>query len=219
LHSFFNSLERQAGQHTAVAEGEIQNNWNFDGLSRSAHKEVWFVDEANMIDTNLMSHLQQAALLRKAAVIYLGDYRQLPPIGGGHAYSRLILEDRIHSFDLKTSFRQRDALETVRRAVEEAALGRIEQSLDWLRNNTFEYFHKDERFTRLAAMYAHFKPQERSQSVIITGTNRDRIDLNLKVHRILKNQGFLSEGAWIPAGDIGERAHHLFAQPQGPGGV
>lgn len=194
LHSFFNSLERQAGHRTPVPEGEIQNQWNFQGLKKFPGREVWFVDEANLINNRLMDYLQQAALKRGASVVLAGDFRQLQPIGGGYVYSRLILEKRIHYLDLRESFRQHRAPETIRRAVDEAAGGRIGRSVRLLRPHTVQVWEAEERFRRLAKDFASLDRRDRDQSVIITGTNKDRVRLNERVRRELMARRELAEG-------------------------
>ena len=194
LHSFFNSLEREAGNKTPVPGGEIQNDWNFDGLQKAPAGEIWIVDEANMINNKLMDYLQRAALYREASVVFTGDFRQLQPIGGGHAYSRLILEQRILYYDLNESFRQRHAPAHIRQAVDEAAGGRLERSLTLLKNNTFQIEAPEERFSRMARDFASLRDKDLYHSVIITGTNRDRIRLNEWVRGELKTRGVLADG-------------------------
>ncbi len=54
----------------------------------------------------------------------------------------------------------------------------IRRSLQWLRPNTFEVFYADERFHCMANMYTNLSPTEQQNSIIITGTNQDRIALN-----------------------------------------
>ena len=88
-------------------------------LLKFNHKEFFFeqnrdtpldtdtliIDEASMVDTQLMSHLI-SALPFSASIIIVGDIFQLPSVGPGNVLADLIGSETIKTFFLKKIFRQ-----------------------------------------------------------------------------------------------------------------
>lgn len=67
--------------------------------------DLFIVDEASMIDTQLMNHLLKA-IPASARVIFIGDVDQLPSVGPGNVLKDLIQSERIAVVQLKKIFRQ-----------------------------------------------------------------------------------------------------------------
>ncbi len=67
--------------------------------------DLFIVDEASMIDTQLMNHLLKA-IPSEARVIFIGDIDQLPSVGPGNVLKDLIQSERIQVTQLKKIFRQ-----------------------------------------------------------------------------------------------------------------
>jgi exodeoxyribonuclease V alpha subunit len=67
--------------------------------------ELFIVDEASMIDTQLMNHLLKA-IPSDARVIFIGDIDQLPSVGPGNVLKDMIQSERIAVTQLKKIFRQ-----------------------------------------------------------------------------------------------------------------
>ncbi len=67
--------------------------------------ELLIIDEASMIDTQLMWHLMRA-IPTEARVIFIGDVDQLPSVGPGNVLKDLIASERLPVFRLKKIFRQ-----------------------------------------------------------------------------------------------------------------
>jgi exodeoxyribonuclease V alpha subunit len=67
--------------------------------------DLFIVDEASMIDTQLMNHLLKA-IPAEARVIFIGDVDQLPSVGPGNVLKDLIQSERIVVTQLKKIFRQ-----------------------------------------------------------------------------------------------------------------
>lgn len=85
----------------------------FDGLTgqfnanrgRPLDLDLLLIDEASMIDLDLMSHLLDA-LPEKCALIFVGDADQIPPIGAGNVLQSLIDSQRFQTIKLADIFRQ-----------------------------------------------------------------------------------------------------------------
>lgn len=67
--------------------------------------EVFIVDEASMVDTQLMYHLIEA-MPASASLMLVGDTFQLPSVGPGNVLSDIIESDRVKVFSLTNIFRQ-----------------------------------------------------------------------------------------------------------------
>ena len=67
--------------------------------------DVMIVDEASMVDAQLMFHLLKAVPVT-ATLILVGDVFQLPSVGPGNILSDLIQSGAIRTFELKEIFRQ-----------------------------------------------------------------------------------------------------------------
>lgn len=67
--------------------------------------DVMIVDEASMMDAQLMFHLLKAVPVT-ASLILVGDVFQLPSVGPGNVLSDLIQSGAIRTFELKEIFRQ-----------------------------------------------------------------------------------------------------------------
>lgn len=67
--------------------------------------DLIMVDEASMIDTQLMNHLLKA-IPSEARVIFIGDIDQLPSVGPGNVLKDIIQSERVAVTQLKKIFRQ-----------------------------------------------------------------------------------------------------------------
>jgi exodeoxyribonuclease V alpha subunit len=67
--------------------------------------DLIIVDEASMIDTQLMNHLLKA-VPSEARAIFIGDIDQLPSVGPGNVLKDIIQSERLAVIQLKKIFRQ-----------------------------------------------------------------------------------------------------------------
>ncbi len=67
--------------------------------------DLIIVDEASMIDTQLMNHLLRS-IPSEARAIFIGDIDQLPSVGPGNVLKDMIASERIRVIQLKKIFRQ-----------------------------------------------------------------------------------------------------------------
>jgi hypothetical protein len=195
IHNLLNRMEKEAGNKTAVEKGQIQKDWNFNGLKPSSNggNEIWIIDEASFVDNKTMSKLQEAAELRGAQVVMMGDSKQLQPVGSGKPFSNLAQDGRLETARLSENIRQKNAPENIRDAVNAAAQGKIRETLEKLDKNMVEIGKREDRLSTIAKDYAKFTDKERPDS-IITSTNKDRIEINNKIRDELKANGELANG-------------------------
>jgi len=91
-------------------QGTVERNF-----SNPLALDVFVVDEASMVDTQLMFHLVEA-MPPAASLILVGDTFQLPSVGPGNILSDIISSGRISVFSLTKIFRQARQSPIVRHA-------------------------------------------------------------------------------------------------------
>jgi conjugative relaxase-like TrwC/TraI family protein len=193
IHNLLNRMEKEAGNKTEVEKGQIQNDWNFNGLKPGVQPEVWIMDETSMVDNKIMAKFMEAAELKNAKVVLQGDPKQLQPVGPGKSLTNLINEGIIDIARLTENIRQLHAPENIQEAVNAAAKGDIRTTLEKLDRNIIEIKNRDERLSTMAKYYAKLPANERPY-VLITSVNKDRIQLNNNVRDELKAKGELTGG-------------------------
>lgn len=194
IHSMLNRLEREAGTMVQGENFEDKTKWNLEGLQKApGGKEVWVIDEAGMVDNALMKNLMEAAKIRDAKVILMGDDKQLPPIGVGNAFGTLIQTGKIDAMVIDNIMRQKNTPELLA-SVKEAVLGDTGKSLDLLGKNVIEIKKPKARFEAIVKEYTGLAPEEQKNTVILTAANKDRIKLNQDIRAELKSQGVLPAG-------------------------
>jgi conjugative relaxase-like TrwC/TraI family protein len=193
IHRFLNRLEREAGNMKPEENFEDKTKWNLEGLQKAPGKEVWVIDEAGMVDNSLMKNVMEAAKIRDAKVILMGDDKQLPPIGVGNAFGTMIQTGKIDAMVIDHIMRQKDTPDLLA-SVKEAVLGDTGKSLDLLGENVIEIKKPKARFEAIVKEYTGLSPEEQKNTVILTAANKDRIKLNQDIRAELKRQGVLPEG-------------------------
>ena len=76
--------------------------------SRNVSAEFLFVDESSMIDEALMAHLMAMVNPEKTKVVFVGDPNQLPPVGAGAPFSRMVRHSMLTTAQLNQVVRQED---------------------------------------------------------------------------------------------------------------
>ncbi|MCK4764101.1 MAG: AAA family ATPase, partial [Candidatus Aminicenantes bacterium] len=256
LHAFFVKLQADAGNWKKGYDAFDLRLTNFKGLKRSTQREVWFVDEASMIDNYTMKRLFEAAQIKRAYVILVGDKNQMPPIESGKPFANMINKNLISFVEVKKILRQKETwyvldsgelskrhksrikkqaryqnakvifsdtlpsgsikagqLETLRvkrgvevkvfkdcslkDAVSQMVNGDIAAGLETLKDRIYEIRNDEERLQKIAETYAGFSPEERAQTIAVTGGNRDRVKVNDYVRSALKRRGELTGGRFV----------------------
>ena len=112
----------------------------FIAKERSARKasefEVLIVDEASMIDVDLMNLLETVP--DGTSIIFIGDVDQLPPVGPGQPFKDLIESDMVSVSRLTGNFRQASFSDTVK-AARNVIRGATPQLTDSLAKSDFVF--------------------------------------------------------------------------------
>ena len=190
IHSFLNKLEIEAGKWKPDQDLLEKDKWSVNGIEKK--KEVWVIDEAGMVNNNLLNELCNAAEVRGAKIVLVGDNKQLQAIGAGSSFDNLVRKNRINYVVMEDIKRQKEA--DLKEAVNEAVKGDVRRSLNILSGKTQEIDSRDDRIKKIADDYSFQTREDRRKSIILTGSNYDRQELNKLVRKNLKDLGEIKEG-------------------------
>lgn len=199
LHSHLNTLEKEAGNRKPDEDMQNKTSWDFTGLKKGQAKEVWVVDEASMVDNRTMKSLMDAARAKEAKVVFVGDDRQLLPVGVGNAFGNMVQTDRIDSIVIQDIRRQKDA--TLLQSVREAVKGDINKSFELIAKDIKELKKPKERITAIVKDYIALTPEQQKETIVLTASNKDRRNLNNQIREELKKGSFLQEGTQFQVED------------------
>ncbi|HYW21308.1 MAG TPA: MobF family relaxase [Nodularia sp. (in: cyanobacteria)] len=157
--------------------------------------QIWIVDEAGLLSAKDAYALLQRATLLQARVILVGDTRQLSAVSAGNPFKSL-QQAGIKTAHLNESLRQKDP--QLKLAVDLIADGRIEAGFERLEANgsilSIDSFSKIEQ---IANDYIVGTPEQRLKTLVLAGTNTERLALTQAIRSKLKGEGTLGETATI----------------------
>ncbi|MDZ7965854.1 MAG: MobF family relaxase [Nostoc sp. DedSLP03] len=157
--------------------------------------QIWIVDEAGLLSAKDAHALLQRATLLQARVILVGDTRQLSAVSAGNPFKSL-QQAGIKTAHLNESLRQKDP--QLKLAIDLIADGRIEAGFERLEANgsilSIDSFSKIEQ---IANDYIVGTPEQRLKTLVLAGTNTERLALTQAIRSKLKGEGTLGETATI----------------------
>lgn len=193
IHRQLNQAEREAGNAVPGEDYSAKKSWNFDGLKPSEKPTVWFCDEASLTDNKLFYHIQRMAEARGDKVVFVGDDRQMLPVGQGNSFAELVQRGQMATCKLDNIMRQKDSPELLR-AVTEAVKGSTRVSLDIISNDIREIKSHGHRLNAVANEYCKLSPEEQAETLVLTAKNADRKAINEKIRAQLVKAGQLQQG-------------------------
>lgn len=146
---------------------------------------VLIIDEAGVVPTRLM---EKALCLAKAAgtrVVLLGDIAQTKAIEAGRPFHQLQASG-METALMDTIQRQKNV--SLKKAVELAAVGASKDALEYL-DNIVEIKDHQLRRSTIAKDYVKLSSEERERTIIVSGTNEARRDINKQVRIGLNIEG------------------------------
>lgn len=183
-----------APSHSAVKalresgiEAKTLQSWLFDRTASASLNErtVLIVDEAGLVgNRNLLSTLERADKSGARALL-VGDTRQYQSVAAGRGFVQL-QQHGMETARMTEILRQRDG------QLKEAARLSVDQPVQALAHlEVREIADPVQRYQRIAMDYAGLSRTERDTTLILTGTNAARTELNGAVRNALKAQGEL----------------------------
>jgi len=159
-----------------------------DSKPWNAASELWVVDEASMISTEQARALVNAADRQKARLVLVGDRQQLPAVEAGRPFA-MLLDRGMANVEMRDIKRQKDPV--LRAAVIDAIGRREAAALRKLASHTYVIPERTARIDAVVQDYLARSPDERNQTLIVTGVNDDRREINERIRARLKNEKVL----------------------------
>lgn len=159
--------------------------------SQLGDKTVVVIDEAGVIPVRQMEQLLQQLQPSGARIVLLGDTAQTKAVEAGRAFAML------QENGMKTAVMgdiQRQKNETLKKAVELAASGRAKESLalidrvaeipDKIMESESGALIRDSssRYETIANEYVSLSAADQAKTLIVTGTNSSRTEINNRIH-------------------------------------
>ncbi|MFK8186270.1 MAG: ATP-dependent RecD-like DNA helicase [Phormidesmis sp.] len=163
-------------QHTAQNEPDNQ--------------AIWIVDEAGLLSAKDAHELLTKAHQNNARVLLVGDTRQLSAVEAGNPFKSL------QSAGLKTAYLEesrRQKTAALKTAVVCLAAGEPTEGLQQLDNAGMVYELKtpEARHQAITHDYLSLPPEARKKTLILSGTNTERLTLTAQLRTALQDEGSL----------------------------
>lgn len=149
-------------------------------------RTVIVIDEAGLVPSRQMEAALQTAERHGARVVLSGDIQQLKAVEAGRPFAQLQAAG-MATATIDEIQRQKTA--DLKPAVELAAAGKAPESLTHIDSHVREMPDQAERHAGIADAYARLSDQERSQTLVVSGTNEARRELNTLIRRKLGVEG------------------------------
>ncbi|MCF2151946.1 relaxase domain-containing protein [Desmonostoc muscorum LEGE 12446] len=157
--------------------------------------QIWIVDEAGLLSAKDAHALLQRATLLQARVILVGDTRQLSAVEAGSPFKSL-QQAGIKTAHLNESLRQKDP--QLKLAVDLIAEGRIEAGFEHLlATGSIKTVSSESKIEQIANDYIVGTPEQRLKTLVLAGTNTERLALTQAIRSKLLGEGTLGETATI----------------------
>ncbi|EDX82473.1 hypothetical protein S7335_1177 [Synechococcus sp. PCC 7335] len=158
-------------------------------------KAIWIIDEASLLSAKDTYALLKKAKADNARVILVGDTRWLSAVEAGNPFKSLQLAG-IQTCHLEESRRQKtDAL---RAAVVCLAAGEQLEGISRLdrAGMIYEINTSEERHSAITSDYTTLAPEARAHTLILSGTNNERLALTAQIRSTLQEENRLGRDAF-----------------------
>lgn len=164
------------------------------------HKSVFILDEAGTVDTEHLSYLLARAASVGAKVIAVGDVCQNTPIGPGEAFRALC--EAYPPAQLNDIRRQRT--DWMKQASQSLSQHNVAEALEaYERQERIQWVNVRESHLQPVKDYIHHHKDGYSQAILAL-RNEDVMEINLTLHRKLKEAGHLESQSFIYPVAIGK---------------
>ena len=163
--------------------------------SEAAEKAIWIVDEAGLLSAKDAHALLAKAQAEKARVILVGDTRQLSAVEAGNPFKSL------QSAGMQTAYLEesrRQKTDALRTAVVCLAAGEPREGLEQLdrAGMVHQVESREGRHHAICRDYLNLSPEAREKTLILSGTNVERLALTAELRAALQADGSLGADAF-----------------------
>ncbi|MHC5916618.1 MAG: MobF family relaxase [Nostoc sp.] len=157
--------------------------------------QIWIVDEAGLLSAKDAHALLERATLLGARLLLVGDTKQLSAVEAGNPFKSL-QQAGIQTAHLTQSNRQRNP--ELKIAVDLLADGRVEAGFKQLETiGSILEVSPDTKLETIAADYIALAKEQRARTLVLAGTNVEKLALTQAIRGKLKEEGSLGATANI----------------------
>ena len=167
-----------------------------DTPDQAPQPTLWIVDEAGLLSMKDAHALLRRAALEQARVLLVGDTRQLSAVEAGNPFKSL-QAGGMTTACLETHRRQQTGV--LRSAVELVAQGQVSEGIGLLTQAGClkEGAQTQERIRQVAADYLALAAGERESTLVLAGTNAERLALTQAMRSGLQDEGALGADGFV----------------------
>ncbi|SFD10157.1 ATP-dependent DNA helicase [Pseudoalteromonas denitrificans] len=138
---------------------------------------VVHIDEASMVDLQSMYRLLQIFEGRPLRLVFIGDWAQLPPVGAGLIFHKLMHCKQVCSIELTENFRSHSGINTVAQSIKNGVLFDANKNVEII-----EYAHQDELLNLLEHQY-YINTYNNNEAHIIAPLKSTVAKINTRIHK------------------------------------
>ncbi|PSN13073.1 hypothetical protein C7293_17465 [filamentous cyanobacterium CCT1] len=167
-----------------------------DTPDQAPQPTLWIVDEAGLLSMKDAHALLRRAVLEQARVLLVGDTRQLSAVEAGNPFKSLQAGGMKTAY-LETHRRQQTGV--LRSAVELVAQGQVSEGIELLAQVgcVKEGAQSQERIQQVSADYLALSAEERESTLVLAGTNAERLALTQAMRSGLQDEGALGADGFV----------------------
>ena len=190
-----NVLSEEANIESNTVARLLHSEGNRDRKNAPQKQAIWIVDEAGLLSAKDAHQLLKKAQAQRARVILVGDIRQLSAVEAGNPFKSLQMAG-IQTAYLEESRRQKT--EALRAAVVCLSAGAQREGLDRLDKAGMVHELKDSqaRHRCIVQDYMGLLPEARAKTLILSGTNVERLELTADLRTALQAEGSLGSDVY-----------------------
>ena len=185
-----NTLSEEANIESNTVARLLHSEGDLGRHNRPQKQAIWIVDEAGLLSAKDAHRLLKKAQAQRAKVILVGDIRQLSAVEAGNPFKSLQMAG-IQTAYLEESRRQKT--EALRAAVVCLSAGAQREGLDRLdkAGMVHELHDSQARHRCIVQDYMGLLPEARAKTLILSGTNVERLALTADLRAALQAEGSL----------------------------
>ena len=158
-------------------------------------RKLWLIDEAGLLSMREAQGLLTRATEEQARVVFVGDTRQLSAVEAGNPF-RSLQAGGMLTAHLDQARRQQQV--QLRQAVQMISQGEVGAGIQVLERAgcISEIEEEQARGDRLVSDYLNLTPKERQQTLLLSGTNANRLSLTHQIRTGMQAEGSLGKNVY-----------------------
>ncbi|MGB2924952.1 MAG: MobF family relaxase, partial [Limnothrix sp.] len=160
------------------------------------NRQLWIIDEAGKLSAKEASQLLQKSHEQNAQLLLVGDPKQLTAVNAGAPFKSLV-DNGLSASHLKDFLRQKDSI--IARAVQLTYYNLGSEAIAWLQKHDkiHETSEVENHAKQIAEAYLKLGETERSDTLVLSGTHRERQAITQQIREGLKQEGVIQQAEFL----------------------